>query len=297
MKKSLLSLLGVFLCFTLSHAQTRPAAPTNDADPALWVTKDADTTIYLFGTAHLLDPKVVWFDDAIKEAFDQSSELIIEAELSTGAAAQTAMLKFAVDPDGPPLLEKLPKELAERYRRQMAAFGVPAAAFDQFKPWFAAMSLSALQLVKSGMKPESGAEEVLLAAAKASKKTVGALETEEQQLGFFDSLDEASQITFLSITLDELSEGPALIDEQMTLWAKGDASGLGELMNEGLSELPQLGKVLLEDRNTRWAQWIAERLRRPGTVFVAVGAGHLAGNQSVQSKLTDRGIRSERIEY
>ena len=67
---------------TLSIAAATPAMagppPIPDADPALWVVRDEDTTIYLFGTIHVLRPGVTWFDDGIKAAFDASDELVTE---------------------------------------------------------------------------------------------------------------------------------------------------------------------------------------------------------------------------
>jgi uncharacterized protein YbaP (TraB family) len=52
---------------------------------------------------------------------------------------------------------------------------------------------------------------------------------------------------------------------------------------------------MFTERNANWAGWIAQRLQEPGTVFVAVGAGHLAGRDSVQAKLTELGVKSARI--
>ena len=59
--------------------------------------------------------------------------------------------------------------------------------------------------------------------------------------------------------------------------------------------MPELAQVLLIQRNGNWAKWIKDRLARPGTVFVAVGAGHLAGKGSVQDQLKDLGVASVRI--
>jgi len=66
-------------------------------------------------------------------------------------------------------------------------------------------------------------------------------------------------------------------------------------MNESLEATPELAQVLLIQRNARWAQWIKQRLTQPGTVFIAVGAGHLAGKGSVQEQLKALGISSARV--
>ena len=78
------------------------AAP--DANPALWVVRDADTTIYLFGTFHLLDGRP-WFNDEVRTAFDASDELVMEAILPEDPASlQPMIMRYAVDPAGPQAL-------------------------------------------------------------------------------------------------------------------------------------------------------------------------------------------------
>ena len=79
-------------------------------------------------------------------------------------------------------------------------------------------------------------------------------------------------------------------------WAKGDPAGLAKEMNDSLKDSPEVARVLLYQRNARWAGWIRQRMARPGTVFVAVGAGHLAGADSVQSMLSKRGLKVTRVQ-
>jgi uncharacterized protein len=54
---------------------------------------------------------------------------------------------------------------------------------------------------------------------------------------------------------------------------------------------------LLTQRNANWAKWIKERMARPGTVFVAVGAGHLGGKSSVQKLLKKQKLKAKRVRY
>ena len=80
-------------------------------------------------------------------------------------------------------------------------------------------------------------------------------------------------------------------------WAKGDPDALAATMNESLKESPEVAKALLVDRNAKWAAWIAERMRTPGRVFIAVGAGHLAGPDSVQAHLRKYKLKAVRVRY
>ncbi|HEY0621711.1 TraB/GumN family protein [Sphingomonas sp.] len=274
------------------------AVETRDVDPALWVVKDEDTTIYLFGTIHILRPGLSWFDEAVRKAFDESSELVTEIGMMPDpAAAAPLVMKYGFNATGPTLTEKLPADKRAAFAKAVADLGLPQASVDRFDPWLAAVQISMLSVIRQGYDPKSGVEEALNTAAKAANKPISGLETMEQQFGFFDSLSEESQIAFLIETVDKLPEAGPMLDKMVAEWGAGDADGLAAVMNEGLKAAPQVGKVLLADRNARWAEWIETRLDKPGVVFVAVGAGHLAGTESVQTYLAKRQIKATRIEY
>lgn len=270
------------------------------ADPALWVVKDKDTTIYLFGTVHALKPRLSWFDSAVKKAFDASQQVVLEIPLPDPAEAQKVVLPLAIDPDGPPLRKKLNDADRATYVAAMTKLGLPGPAidqFDQFEPWFAAVTMAQIALQKAGFTPGDGAEMALDKAAKAAGKPVTGLETLQQQLGYFHDLPEADQIAFLVAGAKDVDKFDSTITAMVEKWKAGDAEGLSALMNEDLTSQPNLYKVLLVDRNARWADWIDNRLKTPGTVFVAVGAGHLAGKDSVQVQLGKHHLTATRVKY
>lgn len=280
-------------------AQTPKAAATaQDADPALWVVKDKDTTIYLFGTIHVLKPGLTWFDEAVKTAFDRSQELKLELVMPDPAAmASLVQATGTAAPGTPPLGERLPAGKQAAFRRAVTDLGLPADALDRYKPWLAATQLSIAPLSKLGYDSANGPETVLTEAAKAAHKPVTGLETAEQQLGYFSGLSDKAQIQFLESTVDEL---PTVADQMTRMvddWAGGKPEALATEMNDSLKDSPEVAKVLLIDRNKRWAQWIKDRMAKPGTVFVAVGAGHLAGPDSVQAQLARLGVKAQRIRY
>jgi uncharacterized protein YbaP (TraB family) len=284
---------------TAACAQETPAAiAASDADPALWVVKDDDTTIYLFGTVHVLKPGMSWFDDAVKKAFDDSDQVVMEiVQPDDQAAVQALILDKGMSPEGPTLTEKLPADSREAYATTMARYGIPAAAFDRMDPWLAAMTLTMVSLTKLGYQPDNGPEKVLTAAAEAAGKPVVGLETVEQQFGYLDGLSEPAQIEMLRSTVEEADEAATMFAEMVSDWSKGDDQGLAGLMNEGFEDSPELQRVLLTERNARWADWIDARLAKPGTVFIAVGAGHLAGPDSVQADLAKHHIAVTRVAY
>ena len=292
------------LALTLSLpacAQTAPGAKPaagGDADPALWVVKDKDTTVYLFGTIHVLKPGLSWFDEAVKGAFDRSDEVALEI-VSPDPATMRGLVQSTgiAAPGTPPLTERLSPDKRTAFTKAVTDLGLSADALDRYKPWLAATTLSIAPLSKLGYAQDKGPEEVITLAAKAENKPVIGLETAAQQLGYFSSLSDSAQMQFLASTLDELPDVGSMMDEMVDDWAQGKPENLAELLNDDLKDSPEVAKVLLVDRNKRWAQWIKQRMARPGTLFIAVGAGHLAGPDSVQAQLAKLGVRSSRITY
>ena len=283
---------------TTATASATATPATTDADPALWVVKDEDTTIYLFGTVHVLKPGLSWFDEAVKDAFDKSDELMLELVLPEDQAeVAKTMMPLAIDANGRALSSRLDAEELKAYQAAMTSVGLPPAQFDMFEPWFPAITLSVLPLTKLGYDPEQGAEKQLTRFAKASGKPVAGFETLGEQLGFFDVLPETQQIAFLNSVVKDLDKLGPMLDKMVVLWAKGDPDGLAVAMNESLAATPELAETLLYNRNARWADTLKARMEQPGTVFVAVGAGHLAGEKSVQDYLKERGLTAERVDY
>ena len=175
-----------------------------------------------------------------------------------------------------------------------AKIGLPANAFDRFEPWMADLTLTVLPLVQQGYSPDAGVEKQLEGKAGAGIQR-GALETVEYQIGIFDSMAAEAQIEFLIAAAEMVEETKPMLDAMVAEWLEGDADALAAIMNEEMSD-PVVAEALLYKRNANWAEWIDARMEQPGTVFIAVGAGHLAGERSVQDLLAQRGLTSERVQ-
>lgn len=277
-------------------AVTAPVVAAAATGPALWQVADEDTTIYLLGTVHALPANVEWFRGPIATALGASGEVV--TELPKGAvsdpAAQQMIMGMAMLPPEKSLRDMLSAEQRTSYEAALGGLGLPPAAFDRFEPWFAGMTLTMLPLMKSGYTIDSGVEQVVEAKAVAGVSRAG-LETVEFQMGLFDELPQESQVAFLMSSVDNIDQIVPLLNAMVAAWQVGDAEKLAALMNASMTD-PVLAERLLYARNRTWAAWIDERLDRPGTVFVAVGAGHLAGKMSVQNYLTERGLATTRVQ-
>ncbi|PCD03126.1 TraB/GumN family protein [Sphingomonas spermidinifaciens] len=289
-----LRLLLAALALVLAGPATPP--PPVPADPPLWMVRDADTTIYLFGSVHWLKPNLGWFDDDVRAAFDRADTLVLETPPVDTAEAQRVQDAVGKTKDGPTLPERLPAGYRPKLAAALAELGYPAGAFDRVKPWLAATTLSVLPLKRRGYDVSAGVEAVLTGAARAAGKPIVGLEPRTQQLGYFDTLPEEAQLAMLKRQLDNMDQTGDSTDAVLAAWIAGDAAALGRIVDaDQRASSAAFGKAILSDRNRRWAGWIVNRLKRPGTVFMAVGVGHLTGSDTVQRALAERGLTARRV--
>lgn len=271
------------------------AITVQEARPALWKVADADTTIYLFGTIHLLPPGVEWYSGPVAQAFAGSSELVTEIPELTAAETQEVVMRRGMLPKGKSLRSGMRKRELAKFDTALMGFNLPLNAFNQYKPWYAAVILSTLPLQQRGFDLANGVEAQLAARHKARGGTRIGLETLDYQLGLFDGLSPKVQKEYLLSVLDALPTIDTEVGKIVSAWSAGDAEGLAALMNSD-QEDPAMMRALLTNRNKTWATWLKGRLDTPGTVFVAVGAGHLGGKDSVQAYLARGGITAQRVQ-
>lgn len=266
-----------------------------EVHPALWRVADEDTTIYLFGTIHLLPQGLDWFRGPLAEAFAQADELVTEIPEIDPQTSQAVLMKRGILPAGQSLRDQMsPKERA-LFEQTLSSFDLPPAAFDRFKPWYAAVVLATLPLQRKGYSLASGVESELADRNLAMRRSRIGLETLDYQLGLFDAFPAKVQRRYLFEVIEALPRIDKDVGDMVEAWRTGDAAKLATLMNADQDD-PAMVAALLTNRNKAWAQWIKARLARPGTSFIAVGAGHLGGKGSVQDQLSALGIKSARVQ-
>ncbi|MEO8141748.1 MAG: TraB/GumN family protein [Sphingomicrobium sp.] len=235
---------------------------------------DADTTIYLFGTFHALDDRTDWFATSIRAAFDSSDELMLETLVPNDPAEL-----FGV--------------LARHNLVPTPVIGAPVVA--QSDRSFAATARSTMAAGRSaGLSVERGADAVLRRIADAEGKPVDGLESFDFQLGMVKGLPARTAASPAQVAVPQPEIRQLLLDMR-SAWKRGDGSNFAVVLRDLEAQSPTTYQRLFVDRNNHWAAWIANRMTRPGTVFVAVGTGHLIGRDSVQQKLAGHGYRTTRI--
>jgi uncharacterized protein YbaP (TraB family) len=290
--------LALLLPLAVGAGQAAPAAQASAAaHPAMWKVADADTTLYLFGTIHLLPEGRGWRTPAFDAALGKADELVLEvADIEDVMASARAMQKLGVSPGLPPIAERVPEGKRAALRAMIAESGYPEAVFDRLETWAAAIPLLGVTFKRLGLDPSLGVERQIGAPFRASGRKVTGLETVEQQLGFFDKLPEGAQQALLLSVVEDGAETRAQFGAMLDAWSSGDVAGVARTFDDETQMSPELKEALMRRRNAAWADWLAKRLDRPGTVFVAVGAGHLAGSESVQAMLQAKGLKAERVQ-
>ncbi len=278
-------------------AQTAaPAAPApiQGEGPALWVVRDADSTLYLFGSVHVLRPTTGWSSPRVEAAFDSASDIWFEISNPDDQAAIMPLIQqHGLSPETPLSSRLTPEENAD-LDAAAQAMGASAAQLQPMKPWLAALSLSVAPLIKAGYDPKSGVELVLKARAEAAGKPTHGFETIDKQIGILAGLPDDVQLAFLRETLKDYEDAATKLDEMVEAWARGDVATLDRVTITEMKEAsPALYQAVLVDRNTDWANQIQTLLEGSGTAFIAVGAAHLTGDDSVQAILQKRGVTVE----
>ena len=269
--KSFLKGAGTLLALLAASAVPTQAAPMpaipapslSRATPALWEVRDADTTIYLFGTFHTLDDRTVWFGDKVREAFDRSGELMLETVVPDAAAVRAAAHGQVTE--------------------------VSADGRRKLKPFMAQTQAVVSHGQTQGLSIDHGADTVLRRVAEDVGKPVSGLERFEDQLGMLANIPSSPAASPPASTV------PVTVNDLLGAWKAGNTGAFSTMLAGFEAKSPTAYRMLIADRNARWGQWIANRLDQPGTVFVAVGTGHLAGKDSVQQWLANRGISASRV--
>jgi uncharacterized protein YbaP (TraB family) len=293
LKKFGAALTGLALAWGAPAAAEAPVL----AKPALWKVSDADTTIYLFGTFHLLPKDLAWRTPAMDKALASSDALVMEVgDIDDQAKVVAALMKLAVSPGLPPIADRVPAAKKTELEAMIVESGLPRAALDGMETWAAGLLLTGVTFKRLGLDPNSGVERSLIAPWRASGKPLEGLETIEQQFGFFDTLSEEAQRKFLVALLDDPAKAKAEFAGMLKAWETGDVAGIARTFDDETQMSAELRAKLMATRNAHWAEWLKARMERPGTIFVAVGAGHLAGADSVLAMLGAKGLKAVRLQ-
>lgn len=277
----------LLLCSTGAHAADHHI---------LWSLQGKTNTVYLLGSVHLLKESEK-LPAAVDSAYADAEALLMEIDMDDldPAQMQLAATELAMLPEGQSLQQLLGPQTYEQFATKARALGVEPAMLERFRPWFAAITLVQLQLMKLGFDPESGVERRLTRRATSDKKPIQGLETAREQLEIMARLPEKQQREFLLYSVDDAERMASEVDKLIAAWRSGDATAMAKLLQEGFDEYPDLYRPLTVERNRKWIPQIEQLLDDRDDYLVVVGALHLVGTDSVIDLLERKGYKVKQL--
>ena len=272
-----------------------PAARADEAHHTLWIAKGAHNTVYLLGSVHVLKPGDRDLPTEALRAYSQAAALVMEIDLNSLGADPSLGIDPSLEslPEGETLAGVLGASVYERFATHARTLGLTPGIFSTFQPWFAAMAMQQAELSHQGFDASSGVDEQFAERAASDHKPIIALETVQQQLGFFAHLSIDQQRRFLLYMLDDADDAFDSADAVVAAWRSGDVVRLEGLLRESLNKYPELFRMLTIDRNRRWLPTVTGLLADRQDYLVIVGALHLVGEDGLVNLLRQAGYRVE----
>ncbi|HEY5407626.1 MAG TPA: TraB/GumN family protein [Ginsengibacter sp.] len=244
---------------------------------------------FLFGTFHLLCKDDIHFSEQLKEAVKQSDEIYMELDMDDPSTLLGGMLYMNMN--GGKKLSDL--YTPEEYKKLQAYFtdslNTPLALLQRAKPYF----LVALIYPKMmNCESPAGVEEELLKIAKEDKKEIKGLETIQFQASVFDSIPYEWQAKELMKNIDSFSIYKNEFDEMLHLYKNQELDSMQNMVGASEFGSDKYEDLLLNDRNKKWVKELNE-IMKAESVFVAVGAGHLSGDNGLINLLKKEGYQVE----
>ncbi len=281
-------------------AVSAEAPPVSEKGPAMWAVKDADSTIYLFGTFHILPAGTHWTTAVFDAAMKETPVTMTEVDIKSPEAQKTMsalVTELGFNPAGVTLTGLLGPVRAARFSAVASRYGLSMAAFEPMKPWLAMITLSVAIMQKEGFDAQSGAEETVLARAGAEGDKIAHLESAEFQIRALASLNEAEILSDFDASLAEFENFGGYAARVLDAWTGGDVSALENITLKDMREkAPDAFRILIKERNAAWVKEIGTMMAGDEDYFIAVGAGHLIGDGGVVDMLQKKGFKVERVQ-
>lgn len=290
--------IGVIISFFMVFSTAVWADESSQASmgPALWKMENGDSTLYLFGSFHMLRKGVNWRKPYITSAIDSSDDIILEASEADIKPEQLQLLMrsqaFYTPPEN--LDMYLDDMVMERMLLLMQDMEIPISMINQFKPWYASSLIAIHHAIKNGFLPEHGVEAILTKQANERGVAVYGLESAYEQISALSSYSNELQTLMLEQVIEDIEGLPELYDGLMTAWMTGNEEEMAELMVDEMKKFPQVFDRIYTKRNQNWVAPLVEYLNQPGVHFVTVGTAHLVGEGSVIELLQVEGYEAER---
>jgi len=275
-----------------------PAFSAENGHPlSMWQIDGASNSIYLLGSIHMLREKDHPIPSAIYDAYSQADALIMEIDMDDidPVADQALATELGLIQDGRTLPDLMGPELYSEAESLAEALQIPLRLLDKSEPWYAAINVEMMMLMRIGFNPMHGIEFHLAEIASRDNKEIFGLETTRQQLEILDTLSLESQRDLLIQTLSDSADLSEVMDDMVDAWRYGDIEFLEKSLLADMQEFDELHQAIVVNRNRNWVVRIEDLLREKDDYLIIVGALHLVGDQGVPNLLSQRGYTVKQL--
>ncbi len=288
----LIPIFFLFLSLLSADDLPKPAKPAKPAPQGIvYKVEGGKAPMYLCGSIHLMQKQDFPLPEAYEAAFKQSQRLIMEVppEDMDPVAMQPVLMKYALLKEGS-LEDQLEPATFKALQAWAKEKEVPLAALAKFQPWLVALTVSQQAYEDFGMKADRGIDVYFKNKLEQEKKTCTGLETMDDQFRLLSGFSLKIQDQMILQSINEAKEANAELTKLLEAWRAGDTAALAETMAEGFADVPEVEKILLQDRNARWVPKVKQMLTEATPTMVLVGAGHLCGKDSLVELLRKEGF-------
>ena len=267
------------------------------ADTSVWEVKFDSNTVYLGGTVHLLRPSDYPLPEEYEQAYQASSKIYLETDLSSmnELSVQTKMLEQLTYQNARSLKTVLNEEAYTALSDYMVEIGMPLMMIENFKPGMVISTLQVMEFQRNGFTPQ-GVDVYFNNRAIEDAKTLGQLESIQEQIGFLASMGEGNESEFILLSIRDLEETTEIMNDMIAAWRTGNNDQLAAMfVTEMQNEAPDLYDTLLRQRNLNWFPQIEQMLSDSVTEFVLVGAAHLVGPDGLLWLLSREGYQVRQL--
>lgn len=283
-------LVIVFIIFLINSSILIHGTGALDQKNFLWKVQSETGTAYILGSVHVLKKDFYPLNRSIEEAFEKSDVLVVEANINDISKIDVRkLMESAFYQENETLEKHVSRDTYELIRKEIKDKGLSLEFVNKQRPWFLALTLSTLELMRLGFNPNYGIDIHFLLKAEG-KKRILELESIDYQIDIFSKLSDADQELFLLYTVRDLDTLKREIDTILRAWTSGDTKTMESILKSAAEDekISLVYEKLVYERNRNMVSRIEEFLKTKNTHFIIVGAGHLVGDKGIIEILKEK---------
>lgn len=279
-----------------------------------WRATKGSQTIDVIGTLHVYDPRMDEVMDELRPVIKDADLVLLEA---TGAEIAELKKAMATRPElmlttGPTLPERLSAEEWATVADALNERGVPAFVGSKMQPWFVSMMLGMppCMILDMAGGELTGLDKLIMDAAEADDVPMKALEPFDTVFRMFGHFTPEEQIDIVRASLPLVGQSEDMLATSLAAYFREDHRLIWEYLvqralamsrdpaerAEAEKDADLFAKMLVTDRNRAWVG-VIEGMPLTRHLVVAVGAGHLGGENGVLNLLAQKGYHLERAPF